>query len=343
MGAITNHESDTQVVELRRDDDVESNKPSIGPHAVEASTNAATTLDTDYEAQIIRHRRQGGFFTFAFLPLYIFGFLAGWNHLLTYLQTKSWFRNAAALAFGYDDTKEQETKTTSLVIDIHAILGISVVFALVVQVGTAIRLNQAKGNAPNVTALHKMGGRIIAGVWTITALLGATFTVVSKRHQSEDTIARLFVFAIYWSCGFGTLANMFLGISAIRNNQGHNKLTNEDKSLNRVRHKGLMFFSFFWVIGSSFDECLMSFGQAVVRDCYIDYFGGFLCASIGQTLQVSAIVLGAYTFEKTLFEFTFMKVNLALLGFRAFLLWSSIVFMLSTEMTNGESEESCFA
>lgn len=105
-----------------------------------------------------------------------------------------------------------------------------------------------------------------------------------------------------------------------------------------------MFFSIFWVVGSAFDECLASLVQLVVRECFIDVFGGFICGAIGQTLQVAAITVGAFTFEKTLFDYRFVKVNLALLGIRAVVLWLVVFFNMGTDQMSTEGEErSCFA
>ena len=144
-----------------------------------------------------------------------------------------------------------------------------------------------------------------------------------------------------FSVGIGTLWNLFLGVSAVR---GVGTKDQAAQPLNRMRHKGLMFFSIFWILGSAFDECLMSAAQAVFHECFIDFFVIFLCAATGQTLQISSLILGAHWYEKSILEHRFAKVNLAFLGIRALFIWSSVVYMLWTgEMYTKGDENSCFA
>ena len=321
---------------------VETSISSGGPsETVDSGMDASK--DEVAASMLLLHKRQGSFFAYAFIPMMFFGVCDVCNHLSVYLQTKDWYRNAVAVAFGYVDPKEHETATTSLVIDIHALLGVSVVLLLVAQVSSGIRRHCRSTDAIAwwVKPLHKLLGRIGVVIWTITALFGFAFTFASKRRQQDELLAQIFGNFVLSSVGFGTLFNMFLGIMAVtgKNKEKTDKVV---QSTNRMRHKGLMFFSLFYVLGSAFDECLMSAAQAVVNDCFIDFFQGF--AAIGQAMQLSCLIIGMQCYEKTLFRYRFVKINLICLVVRAILIWVSVAYiLLSGLISTKDNEDSCFA
>lgn len=161
---------------------------------------------------------------------------------MTYLHTKGWYRNAAAIALGFVDTREPETLATALVIDIHALLGISALFAMIIQIGSGIRLHRS--NFPSekrqqmIARIHLIGGTAMVVLWTIVTLAGAAFTIVSKRWEEdfENPFSREMTRFGLWSLGVGTLTNMFLGIRAVRNSKDDQQ-RDEEKSRNLARHK----------------------------------------------------------------------------------------------------------
>lgn len=293
------------------------------------------------------HKRQGNFFAYAMFPLIFLSSVSGCWHLFTYTRTKDWYRNSAALDLGFIHPKEEETAWTSLALDIHAFLGIMSGFTLIVQVFTGIKLHRSNPSSQpeQLVTRHRLIGRVIVVLWTIACFTGAVFLSVSKRYKNatRNIVTRFGIAGIFfWSIGIGSLVNMYLGVQAVRRQA--------ERPLNLTRHKGLIFFGLFWILGAAMDELIMSTAQIIIHDCFLDNaFVGFLAG--GQIVQILAITIGAFFYERTLFQFPFVKINLACLTLRALLISSLFVSMVANNQmfikdkdgSSVDREESCFA
>lgn len=298
--------------------------------------------DGDLTDEELLYMRKGHFFALAFIPMAIFGVITGMNHLLTFAFNGGFYRVAAAIALDLVHPMENESTQTSSLLYWHALLGISVTMLVAAQVLT--------GNLAHHSVLisyrrvHKMLGRVVVPVWILVVILGATFSLLSKRKHIEygsvwDLNRIGAEFLGFGSIAIGTVVNMLCGFRAINSCSGDNS-----RAMYLFHHKGLMFFACFWILGAAFDECLMSVVQVCFSECFIDTFGIIVCAAAGQTFQMVALIAGSYLYEKAVLHHTFVRVNFVLLGTRTVLYVIGAFLMgFSDKKAYSIEETSCYA
>ena len=157
----------------------------------------------------------GRFFGLASVPILFFALLAGITHLVIYLYGYGWTRNPVEYALGHKQIVV-ETKAATRLINSHALMALSTLALISLQLYCALNISAYKRDSIfSLRTLHRVLGRLLVIAWPIVAILGAAFTLVSKRwgqaSNFEWDAVRIYRTIIFWWVGIASVANLVIG------------------------------------------------------------------------------------------------------------------------------------
>ena len=273
-------------------------------------------------SQTIQERTIFGFLA---LSICVFAVLIAIVHLTVYLLGYGWQRNPMSLALGLEE-KFEESRTPNLAINFHALAGITSVGLMTFQVISGFRMvlsSPGEISSSWARKLHRFNGRFVAMLWFVTAILGFVFLHISDRHktlsETLSPIANTYKYVVFYSVGIGTIVNLGVGLDAVLNHEKKDMLL----------HKGSMFFSLYWILGSALDELVIVFVQLQLRDCSLGAGGVIICATAGESMQLALITSLGYSSAPDAFRRRFVTRNLMALGLRTILFILASVYTLA--------------